>query len=65
MKIALIVLGVFLFLTVIAALIGLGVKRQEEKIVEQMKDAQDRVSANKVAYKRTKKRNYGKAPSIK
>ncbi len=64
MKIALIVLAVFLFLTFIAGLIGFFVKKQEKVIKEQVFDAQVRIKNGKKAYKGAKKK-YGKAPSIK
>ncbi len=64
MKIALIVLAVFLFLTFIAGVIGWGVKKQEKAIKKQMGEAQMRIVKGKKAYKGAKKK-YGKVPSIK
>ena len=64
MKIALIVLAVFLFLTFIAGLIGWGVKNQEKAIKKQMGEAKTRIQNGKKAYKGSKKK-YGKVPSIK
>jgi uncharacterized protein YneF (UPF0154 family) len=64
MKIALIVLGVFLFLTFLAGLIGFFVKKQEKVIKKQVRDAQMRIVKGKKAYKGAKKR-YGKVPAIK
>ena len=63
MKIALIVLAVFLFLTFIAGVIGWGVKKQEKKIKEELSKAITRIKNGKKAYKGAKKK-YGKAPSI-
>ena len=64
MKIALIVLAVFLFLTFLAGLIGWKVKQQEKVIKKQMHEAQMRIVKGKKAYKGSKKK-YGKVPSIK
>jgi len=64
MKAAIIIFLVFLLLTGVAALIGLGVKKKEKELLKEFSEAKTRIHARKKAFKGSKKR-FGKVPTIR